>query len=132
MKKTTKKVIISSIVAAILVFAVLFCWNHFGASRTSAGSKTITVEVTHGNGSVRHLELHTNDEYLWDAMAEGHYIDGKDSQYGKWVTTVDGETADEANGQYWLFTRNGAWVSTSCDATPIADGESYEFFLDTD
>jgi len=112
----------------VLVIAALLCWKLF-APGTQAGDKTISVEVTHADDSVKEFTLQTDAEYLWDAMAEEGLIDGTDSEYGKWVTLVDGETADEAAGQYWLFTKGGEWVDTACDATPIADGEHYEFFI---
>ena len=37
--------------------------------------------------------------------------------------------AEETANQWWVFTRGGQWVDTACDATPIADGESYEFSI---
>ena len=127
MNKKTKS-IVAVVVVAVLVIAALLCWKLF-SPETQTGDKTISVEVTHIDGSVNDFTLNTDAEYLWDAMDEEGLIDGTDSEYGKWVALVDGETADEAAGQYWMFTRSGEWVDTACDATPIADGESYEFFV---
>lgn len=129
MSKQTKRTIIAVVIAVVLVAAALVCWKLFSPSGTSEGAKTVTVEVTHADASQKTLELHTDAEYLWDAMYESGYIDGTDSQYGKWVTAVDGETADEANGQYWMFTKGGEWVTTSCDTTPVSDGDVFEFFI---
>lgn len=127
MKKSTKSILAVAIVA-VLALGAFLCWKLLAPS-AQAGDKTVTVEITHADGSEKIVELNTDAEYLWDAMFDRGLIDGTDSDYGKWVTTVDGETADEANGNYWLFTRGGDWVETSCDTTPIADGESYEFFI---
>ena len=123
-----KGIIIAVVVAVVPIAAALLCWKLWAPS-AQAGGKTVAVQVTHADGSEKDFTLHTDAEYLWDAMLEQDLIDGTDSQYGKWVTTVDGETADEADGQYWMFTRGGEWVTTSCDTTPIADGEGYEFFI---
>lgn len=129
MKKGTRNLIIAVVAVLALAAAMLLCWQLLGRQSTSVGDKTITVEVTHEDGTVKELTLTTDAEYLWDAMTENGCIDGTDSEYGKWVTTVDGETADEASGHYWVFTQNGEWVETSCDATPIADGQHYEFYI---
>ena len=128
MKKTNRNTLLA-VCALIIVIASMFAiWKQFSPG-TSEGDKTIAVTVTHTNGGVKDFEINTDAEFLWDAMAERDLIDGTDSQYGKWITTVDGETADEASGQYWMFTKSGEWVTTSCDTTPIADGEAYEFFI---
>ena len=123
-----KKTIAAAIVLVVLIAAAFICWRVF-APTANAGSKTISVVITHNDGTSKTETLSTDAETLWDAMREKGLIDGTDSDYGKWVTTVDGETADEANGQFWMFTRGGEWVDTACDATYIADGESYEFFI---
>ncbi|MEG1632769.1 MAG: DUF4430 domain-containing protein [Oscillospiraceae bacterium] len=129
MSKKTKTTIIAVVAVILLAAVALLCWKLFTPA-PQVGSKTLTIEVTHGNGEVNNITLSTDAEYLWDAMAEQkNLIEGTDGEYGKWVTTVDGEKADEANGQYWMFTKGGEWVETSCDTTPIADGEGYEFFI---
>ncbi len=122
------KSLLAVMLVVVLAAAMFICWKLF-LPEAQAGDKTLAVTVTHADGSVRDFTLETDAEYLWDAMYERGLIDGTDGEYGKWVTTVDGRTADENAGQYWLFTRDGDWVETSCDTTPIADGESYEFFI---
>lgn len=127
MKKSTKA-ILALVIVAVLAAGAFLCWKLL-APKPQTGAKTLTVEITHADETKKTVELHTDAEYLWDAMEEEGLIEGTDGEYGKWVTTVYGETADEAAGMYWLFTRGGEWVETACDATPIADGESYEFFI---
>lgn len=94
-------------------------------------TKTVTVEITHLDGSKRTETLETEKENLWDAMEEAGLIEGKDSTYGKFVTAVDGETADESLEQWWGYTKDGEYVDTACDSTPIADGDHFEFTLNT-
>lgn len=127
MKKSTKA-ILAVVIVAVLAVGAFLCWK-FLMPKPVDGAKTVTVEITHADETKKTVELHTDAQYLWDAMDEEGLIDGTDGEYGKWVTTVDGEVADEANGNYWMFTKGGEWVETSCDTTPIADGESYEFFI---
>lgn len=128
MNKKTRNALIAVLIVAVLAAGAFLAWKHFSPSAT-AGDKTITVQVTHADGSEKGFTVRTDADWLWDALYNEGLIDGTDSSYGKWVTTVDGETADEAAGQYWMFTRGGEWVDTSCDTTPITDGETYEFFV---
>ena len=51
--------------------------------------------------------------------------------WGLYVLTVDGETADEAQQQWWCLTKDGEMSPTGVDDTVIADGEHYEFELKT-
>ncbi len=128
MSKQAKLIAVSVLALCLLILGAFLCWRVFSPA-PQPGDKTIAVTVTHGDGSVRELTISTDAEYLWDAMDEQGLIDGADSEFGKWVTAVDGETADESASMYWMFTRGGEWVDTSCDTTPIADGEAYEFFI---
>ena len=56
-------------------------------------------------------------------------IAGDESEYGLFVKTVDGETADDANQEWWCFTKGGEMLMTGVDDTMIADGEQYEATL---
>ena len=53
-------------------------------------------------------------------------VDGEESAYGLFIMTVDGETIDEADQEWWCITRGGKQLNTGADQTPIADGEDYE------
>ena len=53
-------------------------------------------------------------------------IAGSESEYGLYVETVDGETANMDNQEWWCFTKGGEMLMTGVDDTMIADGEQYE------
>ena len=122
--------LIFSALLALLVLAAAFvaCWQLM-SPQAKEGSKTSAVEISHLDGTSRDIELKTDAETLWDAMVEEDLVQGEDGQYGIWITAVDGETADETQGQYWVFTRDGQWVDTACDSTYIEDGQHYEFYI---
>lgn len=127
MKKSWK---IALVVVLILALAagMVGVYLHFSKA-PEAGSKTITVEITHLDGSKQEKKISTDAEYLRGALEEAKLVEGKESTYGLYVLTVDGETADESQQQWWGFTKKGAYVETSVDQTPIADGDQYEFSL---
>lgn len=96
---------------------------------TAAGGKTIDVVVVHGDGSEADFQYQTDAEYLGEVLTENGLAEGTESAYGLFITTVDGETADDSLQQWWCITREGEMLSTGADQTPIADGEQYELTL---
>lgn len=123
-----KKLLIGcgALVVACLLAAVLYIQTRPG---TTEGAKAIDVVVVHGDGSEATFQYQTDAEYLGDVLTENGLVEGTESSYGLFITTVDGETADDSLQQWWCITREGEMLSTGADQTPIADGEQYELTL---
>lgn len=121
-----KKALIAIVSLLVLVAAAAACWLAFGP-KTVEGSKTITVEVTHKDGTVNAFDISTDAEYLRGAMEQEKLIGGSESEYGLYVLTVDGETVDESNQEWWGYTKSGEMVNYGVDTCPIEDGDHYEF-----
>ena len=100
-----------------------------GASSETTGSKTITLTVVHGDGTSNDITVSTDAENLRDALEAEGIIAGEDSSYGMFVQTVDGETADDGEQEWWCLTKGGEMWNYGADATEIADGDVYEFTL---
>lgn len=126
--KEKKKVIIAivALIAAVAVFAGIYF--AFGRPETNAGSKTLTIEVIAPDYSKTH-EIKTDAEFLGEALKEEGIIEGEESQYGLFITSVDSIKADDSKQQWWCITKGGADVMTGADSTPIADGDTFEFTL---
>ena len=127
-KNGNRKVILAVVGLVVVVAALLLVWR-FLAPQGQAGSKTIVVEVVHGDGSTRDFELKTDEEYLGKALVEGNVVEDNQGAYGLYILTADGETADEANQEWWQITKGGEKLNTGADSTPIADGDHYELTL---
>lgn len=125
-----KKTILIAAAALVLVAAMLAAWFLFKPG-TTAGGKDLTILVTHGDGSVKTFQLSTDAEYLGDALAAEGLIEGEIAQYGMYIKAVDGEPCDESKQQWWGYTKGGEMVNYGVDMCPIADGEQYEFTLNT-
>ncbi len=123
-----KKTIAAVIALIVLVAVAAFCWLAFSPDAV-AGGKTITVDVTHKDGTTNTYEITTDAEFLRGAMEQEGLIAGTDGEYGMYVMTVDGETVDEANQEWWGYTKAGEQVNYGVDSCPITDGEHYEFTL---
>ena len=119
-------------VAALAVAAALMLgiW-YFTKPQTQVGAKTVVVEVVHGDESSREFTYHTDLEYLGELLLAEQLAEGEDSAYGLFITTVDGEAAQDSLHQWWCITKGGGRVDTGADTTPIADGDHFELTLST-
>ena len=118
------------LVFAVLIAATVLCTACVQAE-PQAGTKTITVEIIVDGTPTVAKSITTDAEYLRGALEEEDLIAGEESQYGLFVKTVNGVTADDSKQQWWCFTKGGADLFTSVDATPIADGDTFEITLKT-
>lgn len=130
MQKNMKKVLIAlaALIAAAVVFVIVY--NVMGP-KTQEGSKTCTLEVLDDTGEVTSYELSTDAEYLRGLMDEAAESEdfsyaGEDGDYGLYIDTVNGLTADyDTDGAYWAIYVNGEYGQNSADTQPVADGDTY-------
>lgn len=120
-----KKRIFVLALALILLFSLAAC----GEKKTDAGTKSITVTVTHGDGSAKDFTVSTDKEMLGEALEAEGLIAGEESTYGLFVQTVDGETANADNEEWWCLTKGGESVNAGTDSIPVEDGAAYEWTL---
>lgn len=130
MKKKTK--IIGVIVAVVVLIAVMAgLYLHFGP-KTQEGAKAVTIEVVDDKGASTEYKVHTDAEYLIDAMkdaeSEGMTFDGTESEYGLALETINDLTADfNKDGAYWAIYVNGEYGNFGVDEQPVADGDEFKF-----
>ena len=92
------------------------------------GSTEFSLTVADQEGSETRFEIHTDKDTVGEALLELGLIDGEESEYGLYVKTVNGITADyDKDGTYWAFYINGEYASSGVDSTKISEGESYSF-----
>lgn len=88
--------------------------------------KHITVEVCHKDQTINTFAYETDAEYLGDVLTKEGLISGSESEYGLFVDTVDGETADyTVDGGWWQLTCNGEPAQTGADTVALEDGAVY-------
>ena len=127
-KKNNKKGLIALVVVLVLAVAALVIWQ---ANKPAAqkGGKEITVNVDHLNGDDTSYTIYTDAEYVRGALEQENLIEGTESEYGLYVQTVDGETADESKQEWWGYSVNGEFAELGVDSQPVADGDVYDFVL---
>lgn len=97
-------------------------------SSLGEGSTKFSFTVTDKDGNETHLEIHTDKETVGDALLELGLIAGDDGDYGLYVKTVNGITADyDTDGVYWAFYVNGEYATSGVDSTPVTEGADYAF-----
>lgn len=149
MQTNRRKKLLSSILCMMLIVAIaLFttgCSNDSKGNDTPSdagtqitaqtednvlgeGSTTFTFNVVDKEGNETSFEIHTDKETVGEALVELGLIAGEESEYGLYVKTVNGITADyDKDGVYWAFYINDEYAQTGVDSTPITEGNSYSF-----
>ena len=92
------------------------------------GEKEFAFTVVDKEGNETKLTVKTNEETVGAALLKEGVIEGEDGQYGLYVKTVIGITADyDKDGVYWAFYVNDEYAMTGVDMTEIVEGDSYAF-----
>ena len=123
--KQNKKIIIAAVAVVALIAILLGVWF---ATRpeTTQGSKTITVEVVHKDGSTKSFTCHTDEEYLGPVLDAENIAQGEEGPYGLYIKVADGEKAVyEEDGAFLALKQDGVDTPASADQTPIQDGDSF-------
>ncbi len=111
----------------VLVIAILAGVAMATRPQGSAGEKSISVVVVHGDESERSFAYTTAEEFLGPVILGEGLVEGEDGPYGLNIHTVDGETASwEENQSYWALFIGEEYATTGADATPLTDGETYK------
>ena len=98
------------------------------AQTTSAPSAGIpfTVIVTDSDGTETTFRYTSDAASVGEALLNEGLITGDESEYGLYITAVNGITADwTTENAYWAFYIDGAYAETGVDSTPITEGAVY-------
>ena len=136
MKNTMKK-LLALLLALVLTLALAACGQK-EENKTDdqtndravigQGAVAFTVEVQGADGKTVTFTVNTDEETVGAALLKLGVIAGDDSEYGLYVKTVNGETADyDADGTYWGLYINGEYAMTGVDATTLEAGATYAF-----
>ena len=128
--KGNRKTLFAVAALAAVAALMLGLW-YFTRPQAQEGAKTVVVEVVHSDETAKEFTYHTDLEYLGELLAAEELAQGEDGPFGLFITTVDGETAQDSLNQWWCITKGGERVDTGADATPIADGDRFELTMST-
>lgn len=101
---------------------------HADGSILGEGGKEFDLVVVDKDGGETRLEIHTDRETVGEALLELGLIAGEEGEYGLYVKTVNGISADyEKDGVYWAFYVDGEYASAGVDAVSATPGTVYSF-----
>ncbi len=92
------------------------------------GETVFDFSVVDKDGNKTKFEIHTDKTVVGEALLELGLIAGDNGDFGLYVKTVNGITADyDVDQTYWAFYINGEYAMTGVDKTDIVPGDSYAF-----
>ncbi len=96
------------------------------------GEKSFTFVVSAKDAEDKTVTVKTDAATVGEALTALNLIAGEDGEYGLYVKTVDGITADyDKDGTYWAFYIDGEYAMTGVDATEITEGATYQFKIES-
>ena len=92
------------------------------------GESRFLFTVVDKEGTETAFEIHTDRKTVGEALLELGLIAGEESEFGLFVKSVNGITADyEIDKTYWAFYINGEYAVTGVDTTVIEENSTYMF-----
>ena len=96
------------------------------------GKNSFTLEIIDENGKKVTATINCDDTVVGDALQAYGIITGEEAEYGLYIKSVNGITADyEEDGTYWSFYVNGEYAVTGVDMTDIENGATYTLAVET-
>lgn len=90
------------------------------------GATTFYVTVQDMDQTVTKFRVSTDETNLGAALLGVGLVEGEQSEFGLYVTTVNGITADWDNeGTYWAFLIEGEYAQTGVDGVEITANANY-------
>ena len=122
------KRMISLLLALVMVFALTACGAKEEAPAADAVSFKVVVTDLEGNETA--FEYTSSAASVGEALVTEGLIEGHETEYGLYIDTVNGITADWDNDQtYWAFYINGEYATTGIDGTEIVADTTYSLTL---
>jgi len=139
MKKLLSLILCVVLIAAMALFAAGCSDKTTQAEETAAasfesgstlgeGTTSFAFTVTDLDGNESAFEIKTDKATVGEALLDVGIIAGEDGDYGLYVKTVNGITADfDTDGTYWAFYINGEYAMSGVDMTDVEAGATYSF-----
>lgn len=137
MKRTIKSTVSIALVI-ICLFSLAACgksvdkaglWEnatYLKDTQLGEGAKTVVVEVKAAEQTVT-FTVKTDEKTVGAALLENKLIAGEQGDYGLYIKTVNGITADfDVDKSYWAFYVDGEYATSGVDTTDIQEGVTYQ------
>ena len=115
------------LLALVMLFAMTACGKKEAPAAASVSFKVIVTDL---DGNESSFEYTSSAASVGEALVAEGLIEGHETEYGLYIDTVNGITADWDKDQtYWAFYINGEYATTGIDSTEIAADTTYGLTL---
>lgn len=130
------KKILALILALVMALSLAACAGQAEGGEAAAvakdgdtlgeGATAFALEITGKDGKTVAVTVNTDATTVGEALSQVGLLEGEESEYGLYVTTVNGETLSwEEDALYWAFYIDGEYAVTGVDMTDVTAGASY-------
>lgn len=133
-KKNNKRLIIIIVSIVLLVGVCLGMFFLYKNTREKPveGAKSITVQVESERDNYSSEEhYNTDEEFLGNFLDSQGLIGFDTSEYGRFITSVQGYESNTEEQSWWCVLVNGESAVTGVDEIVINDGDTYMLELKT-
>ena len=119
-------------ISLLLALAMVFVLTACGAKEEAPAADAVSfmVVVTDLEGKETTFEYSSSAASVGEALVAEGLIEGHETEYGLYIDTVNGITADwDADQTYWAFYINGEYATTGIDGTEIVADTTYGLTL---
>ena len=121
------KKLFAMMLAAAMTLSLCACGAKEEPAPEAASFKVVVTDL---EGNETAFEYSSNAASVGEALVAEGLIEGHETQYGLYIDTVNGITADWDNDQtYWAFYVNDEYAATGIDATAIVADTTYGLVL---
>ena len=110
-----------------MLFAMTACGKKEAPATTPVAFKVIVTDL---DGNETSFAYTSSAASVGEALVAEGLIEGHETEYGLYIDTVNGITADWDKDQtYWAFYINGEYATTGIDGTEITANTTYGLTL---
>ena len=118
---------LSLLLALVMIVALVGCGAKKDVPSTAVSFKVVVTDL---EGNETAFEYTSIAASVGEALVAEGLIEGHESDYGMYIDTVNGITADwDADQTYWAFYINGEYATTGIDGTEIVADTTYGLTL---
>lgn len=119
------------IVGLLILIAIAFGVYSMNQPKVSDNLKSVTLEVVDSKGKSKDYKIDTEAEYLIGVMDElsktqDFTYKAEDSEYGAFITEVNGEEAKSEDSAYWAIYVNGEYGQYGASEQPVNNSDAFK------
>lgn len=122
------ELIVSVLIILLAIGGVFLVRGVFSNNKntTQAGQNNVEVNVVNEKEDYdKTYSFETEEKTLGDLLDKEKLVEYQDSDYGRYITGVDGMKADDSKQLWWSVEVNGESSQTGVDGIEIKDGDKY-------